>query len=236
MGFLESCMCFEKKTVSRACMEGDLDFLRKNITDREGAISKDSNSETPIFEAIRSTKVPVVRYLLGVMGIPYAFVDEEGWGLLHEAVSSGSIEMVKYILRTCPTTTYTKTRDGVSPLHIAVFGESCEILDLLLKKTPSTRVSPRGAGGRTPIMLASSLGRRDMMKSLFFAGASFFELDDKGDNSIEMAKESKVLDTIYELHVCVCNGVSGLPMSRSIAIGSPRNRRNERKRMFFGIE
>lgn len=232
----ESCFCLKRRSTSEACMAGDLEYVKRILKNREQVVTEDSAGSIPIMEAVKSTRIPVVRYLLGVMGDSYDFTTKRGWSLLHEAVCSGSEGMVEYILRECPIPTHMKTVDGISPLHLAVFNGHLEILKILLRKTHVSGVSPRGAYGVTPLMVATSHGRKEMMRELFLAGASFFDRDDSGKNSIIMAKDANVLDTVCDLNFLLMNEATGLPKSRPIMIDNMQWRRNRRKNIFFGLE
>lgn len=231
----ESCFCMKKRTISDACVEGDLDYVKKMLKNRYDVKKEDMKGEYHIFSAVRSGKVHMARYLLSI-GASSSVFTHNNWGLLHEAVGSGSLQMVEYILKKCPLLqTYTKTRDGISPLHLAVFNGYGDILKALLSETPYAYVSPRGPGGTTPLMTATKRGEREMMVDLYMSGASFFEADDSRKNAISMAKESKMLEVVYDLNVCLLDDHTGLPKSRPILIDTIKSRRNQRKKVFFGV-
>lgn len=236
MDLFESCFCMSKRTISDACVEGDLGYVKKLLKNRDDVNKEAKKGEYHIFSAVRSGKVPMARYLLAIGASPSVFTSNN-WGILHEAVGSGSLQMVEYILKKCSRLhTYTKTKDGISPLHLAVFNGYVDILKALLKVTPYAYVSPRGAGGITPLMTATKRGERQMMKDLHMSGASFFEADDYGKNTISMAKESGVLEVVYDLNICLMDEHTSLPKSRPIFIDTIQSRRNERKKVFFGVE
>lgn len=231
----ECCFCVKSRSTSDACLEGDLGYVKGVLKSRDQAIKKDSDGKIPVFAAVKSGSVPTVRYLLGVGAHP-TIVTKNRWSLLHEAVCTGSMEMVRYIIERGTVPTYMMTTEGISPLHLAVFNGQQEILKILLENTNPSRVSPRGKSGTTPLMMATKSGDKEMMRDLYHSGASFFEEDDNGKNSVLFARGSNVLDVVYDLNICVKNDVSGLPMSAAIMIDNIQWRRNMRKKRFFGIK
>lgn len=235
MDLFETCFCIKKRTVSDACIEGDLDYVKRVMKNRKDVEREDAKGEYVILSAVRSGKVYMVRYLFAI-GASTSFVTDNNWGLLHEAVNSGSLHMVNYILNTCPLLlTYTKTKDLISPIHLAVFNGYVDILRALLQKTPYAYASSRGIGGTTPLMIATARGEKEMMVDLYMSGASFFESDDSGKNSLSMAKESGMLKVVNDLNFCLMDEFTGLPKSRPIFIDTIQSRRNQRKKVFFGI-
>lgn len=235
MDLFESCFCLNKRTVSDACVEGDLDYVKRVMKNRKDMEREDAKGVHPILSGVRSGKVSMVRYLFAI-GASKSFVTDNNWGLLHEAVDSGSLHMVNYILNTCPLLlTYTRTGDLISPIHLAVFNGYIDILRALLEKTPYAYVSPRGIGGTTPLMIATTRGEKEMMIELYKSGASFFESNDSGKNSLKMAKESGMLKVVNDLNFCLMDELTGLPKSRPIFIDTIQSRRNQRKKAFFGI-
>lgn len=235
MDLLESCFCVKKRTVSDACAEGDIDYVKRILKNRNDVEKADANGERAVLSAVKSGKVYMTRYLFAI-GASTSFVTGNGWSLLHEAVDSGSLNMVEYILNKCPLLrTYSKTRDLMTPLHLAVFNGYVDILRVLLKETPYACVSPRGPGGSTPLMIATKRGEKEMMVDLYRSGSSFFEADDSGINSLTMARESGSLKVVYSLNVCIMDELTGLPKSRPIFIDTVKSVRNQRKKVFFGI-
>ena len=235
MDLFESCFCINKKTMSDACEEGDLEYVKRVLKNREDVEVENANGDHAILSAVRSGKVPMMRYLFAI-GASTSFSTDNGWSLLHEAVDSGSFRMVEFILKKCPLLfTYTTTKDMISPIHLAVFNGYDDILSSLLKETPSSYVSPRGPYGTTPLMIATQRGERQMMVDLYRSGASFFESDDSGKNSLSMAKEFGSLQVVYDLNVCIMDELTGLPKSRPILIDTIQSRRIQRKKVFFGI-
>lgn len=235
MDIFESCFCMKKRSVSSACVEGDIEYVKRVLKNRADAETEDSHGEFPILMAVKSGKVSLVRYLFGI-GASVTFSTQNKWSLLHEAVASEYPEMVKYILKRCPIPTYLRTKDMITPLHLAAFNGDKAIMTILLMDTPGDRVSPRGVGGITPMMIASKRGDREMMKKLYRAGASFFEINDTGKNSVTMAKESNTLDVVHELNIGIINDIPSYPRSKPIFIDTIQSRRNQRKKVFFGIK
>ena len=235
MELLESCLCIKKRTVSDACVQGDVDYVKRILKNRKEVEMEDANGDHAILSAVKSGKVPMVKYLFAI-GASTSFVTDNGWSLLHEAVDSGSLTMVEYVLKMCPLLfTYTKTKDLISPLHLAVFNGYDDILKILLRETPYSHVSPRGPYGTTPLMIATKRGERQMMVDLYRSGASFFESDDSGKNSLSMATEYGALQVVYDLNVCIMDELTGLPKSRPILIDTIQTRRIQRKKVFFGV-
>ena len=239
MELFESCFCFkrDKRSPSRACIDGDLDYVKRVIANRNDAEKEDSIGNIPIVLSVRSGNVKLVEYLFDI-GASRSFATRNKWSLLHEAVSSGSQKMVLYILTECTIPTDLRTDDGVSPIHIAVFNGDVEILNLLLQYTMYGQSSPRGKDGVTPLMIATRHRDEEIMKMLYYSGASFFEKDDYGRNSIVIAKNNRVLEIVHSLNICA--DMSGpeymkYPQSKPIMIDTIQSRRNQRKKVFFGI-
>jgi len=230
------CFCIRgKRDLSSACEEGDIDYIKRVMKHRDEMTSEDINGKIPIMSAIRGGDVDMARYVFN-LGVDRHFTTDNNWNILHEAVSSGSPEMVRYIMRTCCIPTHIGTSDGISPLHLAVLNGGTQILQLLVDNTPSNKISPKGNGGKTPLMIATMHANEEMMKILYYAGASFFEMDDLGKNSINMARESKMLHVVFELNVCLMDDKTGLPVSNPVMIDSIHWRRELRKRSFFGVK
>ena len=234
--FLKECFCLkEKKSLSLACEEGDIGYIKRVMRHSREMTIEDKEGNIPVMSAVRGGDVDMARYVFS-RGVDKNFSTRDNWNILHAAVSSGAPEMVRYILKKCAIPTYIGTSDGISPLHLAVFNGSVEILQILVDNTPYNKVSPRGKEGKTPLMIATMHSSEEMMKILYSAGASFFEMDDFGKNSINMARQSNMLHVVYELNVCLMDETTGLPMSNPIMIDNIHWRRELRKRTFFGMK
>lgn len=239
MKVFESCFCFKKDTrsLSEACMEGDVEYVKRIITNRRDAEKEDAMGKTPIISAVKSRNVSLVKYLLSI-GVSDNFTTRNNWSILHEAVSTESLAMVSYILERCSISTNMKTDDGVSPIHIAVFNGDIEMLKILLDNTMYGQSSPRGKNGITPLMIATRHRDGEMMKMLYYSGASFFEKDDRGVNSIVIAKKSRILEVVHGLNVCADTDIPTYMryfQSKHVMIDTIQSMKKTRKDVFFGI-
>ena len=93
---------------------------------------KNSNNETPLHWAVKSSSTEAVKLLLSYGASP-KLVDNKGNSILHIAAESGNIAMIKLILRKklCPIDTV--NFGGLSPLCIACVEEEYKIIKYLVR-------------------------------------------------------------------------------------------------------
>ena len=127
--------------------------------------------------------------------------DEDGFTALHEAAQNGHEECAKRLM-VAGANPYAKTNDdGNTPLHRAAFFGHVLTSTVLVAAMSSVGegVDVRNTAGETPLMVAASRGRDEVVRLLITAGAEIFATNEDGKTAIDMAsKRNKARNAVSE--------------------------------------
>lgn len=121
-------------------------------------------------------------------------VDADGWTPLHIASHAGQNEIAALLLAHGASVQARSSNDmRNTPLHAALAGRASDALVGLLLAHEAD-VNAVAAGGVTPLHLAASRGRLDVVKQLLAAGSVSQPMDD-GQRPADIARERGHPDT-----------------------------------------
>ncbi|KAF7591009.1 hypothetical protein BBP40_002151 [Aspergillus hancockii] len=126
----------------------------------------DDNGYTPLARAVAIGEASVVRMLLQKSDIRVNAESIHETGPLFLACRAGRADMVKLLLEQEGANINQKDRTGTSPLHISITMDHFEVAELLLRQGNRLDVNIRFHQNWTPLLLASSRGKRDMVHLL----------------------------------------------------------------------
>ncbi|KAK4083568.1 uncharacterized protein Triagg1_1230 [Trichoderma aggressivum f. europaeum] len=112
--------------------------------------------------------------------------DNNGCLAIHLASEAGNIALLELLLKLNPETVQAKTRDGRSVLHLGI--ESAECVECLLNHKADGNI--RNGSGRTPLMVAATLGLDETVKVLLRFGCNAELAIRGGRNALHFAAES----------------------------------------------
>lgn len=124
-----------------------------------------------VHEAIRDNKTQLAKQLIDENAKVILRKDDDERTPLHWACSQNNLEMVKYLLKPRAAITTIDIDDlvdasGWTPVHISASLGNSEILDVLLNSDADVDINQTTNQGTTPLHLAVSKNRHDVVKKL----------------------------------------------------------------------
>jgi ankyrin repeat protein len=139
-----------------ACAKGDLEAVKAEIKKGAWVETRDFDGQTPLFHAVKSNNINLVKYLVDSCGAKINVVDLSNITMLHIAAKVGSKSIVSFLIEkgldvnakaATPSYKLNKaqsdrkaldyfpewSKTGKSPLHFAAEGGSEEVVRLLLE-------------------------------------------------------------------------------------------------------
>jgi len=120
--------------------------------------------ETALHIAAAQGQAEVVGLLLK-KDVPVDVKDENDRMPLHCAVSHGQLDTVQLLLQN-KAPINAKTSEGLTPLHLAVVAGRLPVVDVLMRFGADVSISGGVPTGQTPLELAQSLGRGEIINRL----------------------------------------------------------------------
>lgn len=120
-----------------ALREGDLDFVKKQVTTSEAANKRDGAGFSPLHHASFKGHKDIVEYLISV-GAPIEGVTNNGFTALHKAAEGGHMDVVQVLLQSGALIN-ARTRLGATPLDLARVEGHTGVVDYLLQQGEAVR-------------------------------------------------------------------------------------------------
>lgn len=127
------------------------------------------NIFTPLSYAVFHNQIKILKYLLTQKVIVDSTYHDNT--LLYNAVVDKKIDIVKILLNAGADPLIT-SKDKHQLIHVAIQRGDCEIVQLLIDKHPEKLLEQIDENGRTPLLLAGSLGHTDIVRYLLKKNAN----------------------------------------------------------------
>jgi hypothetical protein len=150
-------------TIYDAARNGDLSTVATFLaSDPALANSKDTDGQTPLYQAAWRGREDVVRLLLQ-KGADANSKDRYGETPLHVAANNGRLGVVQVLLAN-KANVNAKSDSGWTPLHRAALGDQKAVAEVLLAK--GADVNAKAQDGRTPLQVAKQFSHADVAELL----------------------------------------------------------------------
>lgn len=157
--------------------------------------SIDSNSSSALFIAIQFNKLNIISQLIEQKVNINATEKVNGNTPLHFLCEKGNLELLKLIIDKVKIVV--TNRMNQTPLHIAAKKGNLEVCELLLKQKEGMHLPfCRDSEFHTPLMVAVSNGKINVVKLLLSIYDHSKIFDKKGRHVSELTKDKKILDLL----------------------------------------
>jgi len=139
------------------------------------ARAKNGESDTPLFMAVLSNKLPLVKVIAEACDKEVNLTNIEGFSPLHYAAGEGNLEIAKYLVEECGANINAKDVLGLTPCFCAVLQGRRELAAYFLTKSPE-EIHVVNKGGDTMLHCAlkgvgTDSGMEDLVELLISRGA-----------------------------------------------------------------
>lgn len=215
---LTSSWAWAKKTISEDNKEATRQLHSAVIQDPdriEGLIKKgadvddvDSRGTTPLWKAVRHSKLASVKTLITAGADPDIARKTDGWTPLHCNAFYNrrevAIQIAKQLIKSDANVNQTSLKDGETALHYAVRAtKSAELTELLLNA--GAKINHRSSKGDTPLQFAVSGGSKELVDLLLTKGANPAQRNHLGIRPIDQINaiaetEAKKVQAVFQSH------------------------------------
>lgn len=157
------------RALAKASGKGDLNKIEALVQQGVDVDARGFRNATPLFWAMRESNIKGFKKLLEFGADPNVVFDDGGT-VMHWAVQHKSESFLKAALKHGGNPNLKAGQDNETPLFDAI-GEQSDKLDILLEAGADVNVQERY--GFTPVLLAASRGRFDLVYKLLNHGADY---------------------------------------------------------------
>lgn len=198
-----------------AVEKGHIAVVKELISKKQNLNLIDSSGDTALHIAVKSNSHEITKLLLGKKS-KVNTRNKKFWSPLMSAVENKDTKMVSMLLAASANTNLVMD-DGWSALHLTANNpddtehDLGEIATLLLKHGADSGAKLKG--GKTPMMLAASNNKPNVVKALILAGVDINKINRKNNKSaFDYAKSENNQQVLS--HLVKVNALSGLEQAR----------------------
>jgi len=151
--------------------------------------------ETALMKSAFKNTLVCLKVLLS-SGARHDIRDKAGMLAIHHSCISGAKDTLKALIDRSIITIDEKDRDGNTPLHIASINAHSKTCAILLQSR--CNINAQNNRKDTALILASKLGRSEVVKVLLDAGADPTKVNLEGHNALTHSRKDKVRDVLLE--------------------------------------
>jgi len=174
------------ETLHGAVTSGDIDEVKRLISEGAGINAKNMNGETPLHIASAQGREPIVKLLI-TEGADLNAQNQNGEIPLHLAASRGDKDMAALLIANSADIN-TKNRWGNTPLHIAAKDGYTDVAKFLLAK--GADVNAKNKWSATPLHIAARNGQKEVGEFLIASGADVNAKNQGGRTPLTFAEEN----------------------------------------------
>ena len=207
----------------KAVNDGDATRLAELVKEHGAELVNKEHwhGNTPIFEAARSGKLDVVKWLLE-HGAPADEANEWGDSPINEAAAMGHFDVVRHLADLGANISRTSGSGHNGLLLSAVRHRSVDALDQLARR--GVDLAERHWNGNTALHEAARTGELPLVKWLVAHGADVNATNDTGEGAVSEAATMGHFDAVWELlGAGAAVGASGSSQAASLAMAAVRH-------------
>ena len=156
------------ETLHGAVASGDIDEVKRLISEGQDVNSRDNEGQTPLHLAANNGHMDVAELLI-TKGADIGAKDKVGQIALHEAAKGGHTDVAELLIGKGADVNTSSQEWESTPLHCAASKGHREAVELLIAK--GANLEDRNFNGQTPLHLAAYRDRRDIASILLTKGA-----------------------------------------------------------------
>jgi ankyrin repeat protein len=187
--------------VSEAVKNGDTKVIQCLCNQGAPLNYKNNDGNTPLMEAIKNKKLPIVMKLVANPDVDKEIPDNNGATPVFVAAEKGNnpeMVFILYLLIRAGADPNTPNDDKNSPLFIAAKNNNMVAVEELLKYSTNS-VFLRGEGGKTPFFIAAEKGNNEILTMLQQKGANLNAVDNYLNIPIFAAVANRHISTVAKL-------------------------------------